>query len=700
MHDILQSGQVRGGPGSGACAGDGSVSGPLTLLSGIITAGVGVAVLVSWVVGFGPVGGLVSGWRPMVPGTAFGFACVGAALCIAGGRMAAGTADTAAIRALAGLSMVVPLLTTIEIVSGVRWGVESWFGAAFPLLPEGSVSGRMSPVTASCFLLIGTALMGLTIPGRFGTSAVGLAGGAALTMSWFAVLAVSFESTRLANLPAFPNMAALTIALFALAAAGALTCSTQAVDRLRDADADVLLSPVLLLAAFALPLVLGQLRAQLDVRLAPGLAVAFVTVVFALAVTLVIWTGAARLQSLRQQRELLLSELEARVTDRTRALAQANGELQRSQERLREADRRKDEFLATLAHELRNPLAPIRTGIELLKSPTLPPADATRALSVLERQVAHLVRLIDDLLDVSRITADKLTLQRERVDIAEIITQAIDTSRPALTAARHQLTVEVPPGPIVVVGDATRLTQVVANLLLNACKYTPKGGTITVTAIVAGGRVEVAVADNGIGIPPQFLPRLFEKFSQVAPAIDRAEGGLGLGLALVRGIVTLHGGEVEVRSGGSGHGSTFLIRLPLDGRPQLAPSAAPPHQVAPGAARRVLVVDDSADNLSALSLLLRQRGHDVATAPDGEAALVEAERFRPDVVLLDIGMPKMNGFEVCRRLRGQPWGRAMRVIAQTGWGQLDDRRRTEEAGFDGHLVKPLDPDALDRLLRT
>jgi CheY-like chemotaxis protein len=282
--------------------------------------------------------------------------------------------------------------------------------------------------------------------------------------------------------------------------------------------------------------------------------------------------------------------------------------------------------------------------------------------------------------------------------MTEIIAQAIDTSRPAIAAARHQLTVQVPPGPIAVVGDATRLTQVVANLLLNACKYTPKGGTITVSATVAGGRVEVAVADNGIGIPPQFLPRLFEKFSQVAPAIDRAEGGLGLGLALVRGIVTLHGGDVEVRSGGSGHGSTFLIRLPLDGRPAEAP-AQTPQAAAPGAARRVLVVDDSEDNLSALSLLLRQRGHQVASARDGAAALVEAERFRPDVVLLDIGMPKMNGFEVCRRLRREPWGRTMRVIAQTGWGQVDDRRRTDEAGFDGHLVKPLDPDALDRLLQ-
>jgi CheY-like chemotaxis protein len=256
--------------------------------------------------------------------------------------------------------------------------------------------------------------------------------------------------------------------------------------------------------------------------------------------------------------------------------------------------------------------------------------------------------------------------------------------------------------PIVVTGDATRLAQVVANLLQNAAKYTPQGGRIEVSLSADSREAEILVRDNGIGIPPAFLPRLFEKFSQVSPALDRAEGGLGLGLALVHGIVKMHGGSVEARSEGAGCGSEFVVHLPVAAdviAEASAPAVSPPAELPPALPRRVLVADDNADNADALAALLRLNGHMVETALDGETAYTVAERFRPDVMLLDIGMPKLNGYDVCRKIREQAWGRKIRVIAQTGWGQAHDRRLSEEAGFDGHLVKPLDLTAVDALLQ-
>jgi signal transduction histidine kinase len=677
------------------------VSGPLTLLAGVATAIAGLLVLAGWAIGSTQLASLVAGWRLMVPSTAFGFVCVGLGLALATALGAAHRGGRMAVRVLAGLSLVLPILTLLEYLFDMRLGIESWLGHDFAQPPD-PYAGRMSAVTSVCFVLLGTGLGALTWPGRWGASVVRLAAGAALAMSWLALVAVSFDVSRLIDEPRFPGMAALTILLLAISSAGVLSCSAQAVARLREAHADAVLAPRLLVAAFALPMVLGRAQLALDGVLDYGLSSALVTVAFALVVTLFLWRGAARMQSLHQQRQHLLEDLEARVADRTRELAEANEELQRSQERLREADRRKDDFLATLAHELRNPLAPIRTGIEILKQESLPAAAKAQAHEIIARQLQHMVRLIDDLLDVSRITADKLTLRQERVDVVNVVHQAVETARTAIDRVHHTLTLTLPPGPVTVVGDATRLTQVVANLLLNACKYTPPGGRIDVTLTVEGSRLELEVRDTGIGIPAPFLPRLFEKFSQVAPPLDRADGGLGLGLALVRGIVTLHGGSVEVRSEGRDRGSRFIIRLPLAPAATVVPTplAAAGTLELRSAPRRVLVVDDNEDNVAALAQLLRQQGHMVETAVDGEAAYAAAERFRPEVVLLDIGMPKLNGYEVCRRIRQQPWGHSMRVIAQTGWGQADDRRRTEEAGFDGHMVKPVDPVLLATVLRS
>ncbi|MGE3889025.1 MAG: ATP-binding protein [Vicinamibacterales bacterium] len=307
-----------------------------------------------------------------------------------------------------------------------------------------------------------------------------------------------------------------------------------------------------------------------------------------------------------------------------------------------------------------------------------------------------------------------MTLRRAPVDMRHVITQAVETGRSALERGRHVVWIDMPDLPMVVQGDETRLTQVVANLLLNACKYTPPGGHITIAAAARGSTVEITVRDTGIGIPASFLPRMFEKFAQVTPALD-AEGGLGLGLALVRAIVELHYGTVAAHSDGPGQGSEFTIRLPLAEPPAVArtdaavpqfggrgasgaaAAALPSESALQAARRRVLIADDNDDNAKALAELLRHRGHIVETAHDGEAAYAAAERHRPHVVMLDIGMPRLNGHEVCRRIREQPWGRGMRIVAQTGWGQAADRRRSEEAGFDSHLVKPIDPTQLERL---
>jgi len=682
------------------------VSAALTTLVGIATALGASIVLAGWTAGSTSAARLGAGWRVMVPSTAFGFLCAGLALAVASSVGVERRAGAWTVRALAVATVALPLLTLLEYALGARWFIEQWL--MMPSThgsPVDAYAGRMSAMTSICFVLLGIALFALAWPGAWSAGAVRYAAGTTLAMSWLALLTVSFDADRISDTPTFPGMAAPTIVLFAVTSAGILSCSSQAIARLRAANADIGLAPRLLIGAFVLPMFLGRMQVWLATRLDAGLVTAIVTTTFASVVTAVLWRSAARMQHLRSQREALRADLEARVMDRTKALADANDELQRSQERLREADRRKDEFLATLAHELRNPLAPIRTSVELLKANGLPPDVKEQAHPVITRQMQHMVRLIDDLLDVSRIAADKLTLRREPVDMRTVIAQAVETARNAIDRAHHALALDVPDGPVVVQGDDTRLTQVVANLLLNACKYTPPGGRITLTAVSRDGWVEVRVRDTGIGIPASFLPRIFEKFAQVTPALD-AEGGLGLGLALVRAIAQLHGGSVHVQSDGPGQGSEFTLRLPLAGAggseadlpaPGLE-TPVPGAATRPHHARRVLIADDNDDNANALAELLRHRGHLVETARDGEAAYAAAERHRPDVAMLDIGMPRLNGYEVCKRIREQPWGRQMRIVAQTGWGQTEDRRRSSEAGFDAHLVKPIDPVQLERLL--
>jgi len=387
------------------------------------------------------------------------------------------------------------------------------------------------------------------------------------------------------------------------------------------------------------------------------------------------------------------------VTDLT--VQKAHEALAAAQDALREADRRKNEFLAMLAHELRNPLAPIRNAAGILRRSADDPNTVGAICGMLERQIGFMVRLVDDLLDASRITRNRIELRRERLELASVLEQAVESVRPLCSKARHHVTVSLPSGPVYLDADPVRLTQVFTNLLDNACKYMEPGGRIWLSADAvppkgdAPGEVVVRVRDEGIGIPTEQLSRIFDMFAQVDTSLERRNAGLGIGLSLVSSLVDLHGGKVEAHSEGPGHGSEFVVRLPT---------------IAGGAVRqmeegekpmkryRMLVVDDNRDSAESLALLLKLTGHDTRTALDGEAAVREAAENQPDVVLLDIGMPKLNGYDACRRIRSEPWGRDMILIAQTGWGQDDDRRRTEEAGFDGHVVKPVDPDDLIKMV--
>jgi two-component system CheB/CheR fusion protein len=373
-------------------------------------------------------------------------------------------------------------------------------------------------------------------------------------------------------------------------------------------------------------------------------------------------------------------------------------ERSQAEEALKDADRRKDEFLATLAHELRNPLAPIRNCLQIL-SVTKDGAQADAARAMMERQLGQMVGLIDDLLDLSRISRGKIELRRERAHLERLVLDAVETERPAIAQAGLEVALTVPGSPVRVDVDVTRIAQVLTNLLTNAIKYTERGGRIDVTVSAEAGEARVEVRDSGIGIPAPMLPRIFEMFTQVEGALERSQGGLGIGLWLVRRLVELHGGRVEAHSEGEGKGSTFAVCLPLV--PESADAAPAPARPAAGArasARKILVVDDNRDSATSLALMLQLMGSETRTAHDGLEGLEVAAVFRPDVVLLDLGMPRLNGYDTARRMREQPWGRTAVLVALTGWGQESDRARSREAGFDHHLVKPVEPALLERLL--
>jgi signal transduction histidine kinase len=365
-------------------------------------------------------------------------------------------------------------------------------------------------------------------------------------------------------------------------------------------------------------------------------------------------------------------------------------------EALRDADRRKDEFLATLAHELRGPLAPLGNMLEIIKRAGSNADVVALARGTLERQLSQLVRLVDDLLDVNRISRNKLELRKEPVELAPIIHQAIETCRPLAESFRHEISAMLPKEPLYLNADPVRLAQVFGNLLNNACKYTEPNGRIRLTVEREIDHAVVKIRDSGVGIPADKLATVFDMFMQVDRTVERSQGGIGIGLALVKRLIELHDGTVAAHSDGPGRGSEFVVRLPaVNGVPAVEPAA---ERVSAAPSRRVLIVDDNADSAETLALLLQIGGNETRTAHDGLAAMAAAEAFQPEVALLDIGLPVLNGWDTARRIREQPWGRKMILVALTGWGQEEDRRKSKEAGFDHHLVKPVDIDALMKML--
>jgi PAS domain S-box-containing protein len=368
-----------------------------------------------------------------------------------------------------------------------------------------------------------------------------------------------------------------------------------------------------------------------------------------------------------------------------------------AQAALKEADRRKDEFLAILAHELRNPLAPVRYAVSISRDPDSTEEARRRAQAVIERQVGHMARLLDDLLDISRIARGTVVLRKERMDLAACISAALEAARPFVEPRRHRVATRLPAEPLQLDADPVRITQILTNLVTNAAKYTDPGGSIEVEARREDDRAVIVVRDTGIGIPPDLKPRLFTLFSQAGSAIERSEGGLGIGLALVRGFVQLHDGSVEAHSEGPGRGSEFVVRLPLAGEARVAGAKAEP-KLPRQVPLRILVADDNEDICEMCATLLGMWGHRCVVARDGREALAALERERPDVALLDIGMPDLSGYELGRRVRAASWGERMVLVAVTGWGQDEARARSSAAGFDFHLTKPVDVAELERVL--
>lgn len=379
---------------------------------------------------------------------------------------------------------------------------------------------------------------------------------------------------------------------------------------------------------------------------------------------------------------------------------QAQEELRHQADALRDADRQKDEFLALLGHELRNPLAPLRNALHVLLQPALDKTVMHEVKEMMEKQVSHLSRLVDDLLDVARISQGKIELLKERVDLAAAVKNAVASVRPLIDARNHRLTVLLPEEPIAVEADPTRLEQILVNLLNNAAKYTKPGGEISLSTVAEGNDAVIRIRDNGVGIPPELLPKIFNLFAQAETSLDRSQGGLGIGLTLVKKLVELHGGAVSASSAGQGRGSEFVVRLAALPAAAGRPESAKADGTLVGKQMRVLVVDDSADTANTLKLFLELAGHEVRTVYDGPAALVAFHTFQPDVVLLDLGLPGMDGYDVARQLRRQLRSKSPLLVAVSGYGQDDDKRRSHEAGFDLHLTKPADPRKLISIIAS
>jgi signal transduction histidine kinase/ActR/RegA family two-component response regulator len=594
-------------------------------------------------------------------------------------------------------------LTLLEHLTGVSFGIDTLLFDEPPGALATTAPGRMGPPAATSFSLLGA---GLVLASR-GARARRVASALALAPIALAALAIvgyAYGASRLfavARVTGIALQTATMIAALGIGLVAALPEHGLALALRRDDPGGLmfrsLLAPMVVVSVALGALRLAGERAGLYDRAFGTASRTLVEIVLLIGL---VWLTAARI---------------SRHARRARA----------AEEALREADRRKDEFMATLAHELRNPLAPLRTSLEIARRNPGDAAAIARAHAVMQRQLDQMVHLVDDLLDINRIARGRIELRRQPVDVAQVVEKAIETSRPVIEAFGHQLEVVQPGGAdapgaaILVDGDVTRLVQVVANLLNNAAKYTDPGGHIRIAVERGAGDVRIKVRDDGAGVPPELQPTLFEMFSRSGTGRDGARGdGLGIGLSLVRQLVEGHGGSVGVQSpppaepAMPGRGSEFVVRLPTivadAGDAATAAASLPGPLPASGergkegegkeARRRVLIADDNVDAAESLAELLQELGAETRLAHDGEEAVAAAEAFRPDVAFLDVGMPKLDGHEVGRRIRAQPWGGEVVLVALTGWGQAEDRRRSSEAGFDEHLVKPAMLEAVEKLL--
>jgi signal transduction histidine kinase/ActR/RegA family two-component response regulator len=592
---------------------------------------------------------------------------------------------TSAARVLGVLVCAIGATVLFQYLTRIDLGIDSLFlfhrtwGNTRVLVP-----GRMGPPGAVSWTMIGLAIVLATIRSRpWPRAAAPMFALVATVIALLSLIGYLYGASALYTVPSI-TVIALQTSTFILANSIAVILSVPEhapVRLLVDETAAGALTRRVFPAVIVVPIVLGMFRLWGEQSgfydLQFGTAIRSVAEIILLSALL--WWSANTIGRQARARQLAEDQL---------------------LESLRDADRRKNKFLATLAHELRNPLAPVRNAVALLKSRTQPDPLVDRVSEVIERQVALMARLMDDLLDIGRITNDRLELRRERVDLVSTVRNAVEMCHPLIQRSSHEVSVMAPQPSIVVEADPARLGQVFGNLVNNACRYmAPKGQLWVTIERASGSEAVVTITDTGMGIPPEQLSTIFEMFSQV-DRDNRIHGGLGIGLHLVKRLVEMHGGQVSAHSDGSGLGSRFTVRLPaLPESVTIEPVARPlPGAAEPRVSRRVLVVDDNTDNAELLKILLEEDGHETFMAHDGVEGLAAAERLRPDVVLMDLGLPRIDGFDACRRIREQSWGKQILMIAITGWGQDVDRRKSQEAGFDHHLVKPVEASDISALM--
>ena len=597
------------------------------------------------------------------------------------------------VRAIGAVVCAIGGLTLFEHLSGINLGIDTLLFDE----PEGALAtaapGRMGPPAATSFTILGTCLL-LSARGGRGRRIASVLALIPIAIALLGTIGHLYGASQLYAVARVTGIALQTTTIiFALGIGLVLAIPEHGlVAALRRDDAGgemfrLLLKPIVLGSV-----VLGALRlAGERAGFYDGaFGTSARTVLELILFTSVVWWSAERVS--RHAREVL-----------------------NAQRALREADRRKDEFLAMLAHELRNPLAPLQTSADILRKRHDDPDTIRRATLIIERQLKHLVHLVDDLLDINRISRGTMELRRQRLDLTEVLERAIETSRPVIDEYGHRLLVTPAERSIAVEGDVTRLTQVIANLLNNAAKYTDPGGTIRVKVDREGDIAAIKIRDNGIGISAEQRPTVFDMFSRASGSVQPARGGLGIGLALVKRLVEMHGGQVDVQSppaepdpeapGSPARGSEFFVRLPIvavteAATPPVTEAAPQAPSAGSASALRVLIADDNVDAVESLAMLIEDMGHETRIAHDGAEALAASAAFRPDIAFLDVGMPKLNGYEVGQRIRAEPWGGKVVLVALTGWGQPDDRRRSSEAGFDQHLVKPASVELIEKALAS